>query len=88
MSIITPGKVGLSSSPTIYLSLTASVRAQVTLGVLEQAKALNVPALWLQPGAEDENVVRYINENGLAEKVIYGGPCILVEGDDIIRSLL
>ena len=61
---------------------------QVTLGVLEQAKTLNVPALWLQPGAEDESVVNYIKENGLESKVIYGGPCILVEGDGIIKSLL
>lgn len=61
---------------------------QITLGILEQAKALNVPALWLQPGAEDEAVITYIKENGLADKVIYGGPCILVEGDGIIRSLL
>lgn len=61
---------------------------QVTLGILEQAKALNIPALWLQPGAEDAAVVSYIKENGLEDKVIYGGPCILVEGDGILRSLL
>ncbi|OSD07035.1 NAD-P-binding protein [Trametes coccinea BRFM310] len=59
----------------------------VTLGILEQAKALGVPALWLQPGAEDEAVVSYIKENGLEDKTIYGGPCILVEGDGILRSL-
>ena len=47
-----------------------------------------VPALWLQPGAEDGAVVSYIKENGLEDKVIYGGPCILVEGDGILRSLL
>ncbi|KAL7281501.1 hypothetical protein ACG7TL_004816 [Trametes sanguinea] len=51
----------------------------VTLGILEQAKALGVPALWLQPGAEDEAVVSYIKENGLEDKTIYEGPCILVE---------
>ncbi|KAI0779669.1 NAD-P-binding protein [Fomes fomentarius] len=61
---------------------------KVTLGVLEQAKDLNVPALWLQPGAEDEAVISYVKENGLEDRVIYGGPCILVEGDGIIRSLL
>ena len=61
---------------------------QITLGILEKAKELNVPALWLQPGAEDDAVVSYIKENGLEDKVIYGGPCILVEGDGIIRSLL
>ena len=61
---------------------------QITLGILEKAKELNVPAMWLQPGAEDDAVVSYIKENGLEDKVIYGGPCILVEGDGIIRSLL
>ena len=61
---------------------------QVTLGVLEQAKASGVPALWIQPGAEDAAVIKYIEENGLQDKVIYGGPCILVEGDNIIQSLL
>ena len=61
---------------------------QITLGILEKAKELNVPALWLQPGAEDDAVVSYIKENGLEDKVIYGGPCILVEGDGILRSLL
>ncbi|KAI0335068.1 NAD(P)-binding protein [Cubamyces sp. BRFM 1775] len=61
---------------------------KVTLSVLEQAKTIGTPALWLQPGAEDEAVVSYIKENGLEDKVIYGGPCILVEGDGILRSLL
>ena len=60
----------------------------MTLGILEKAKELAVPALWLQPGAEDSAVIEYIKENGLADRVIYGGPCILVEGDDIKRSLL
>ncbi|EKM54815.1 uncharacterized protein PHACADRAFT_258933 [Phanerochaete carnosa HHB-10118-sp] len=67
-------------------SVSIITPAKVTLGVLEQAKALSIPALWLQPGAEDEAVVKYIKEN-LADRVIYGGPCILVEGDSIIRSL-
>lgn len=62
-------------------------RPQVTLGILQAAKELNVPALWLQPGAEDEAVRDYIKEAGLEDRVILGGPCILVEGDGIIRSL-
>ncbi|TFK74292.1 NAD-P-binding protein [Pluteus cervinus] len=61
---------------------------KVTLGILEQAKEVGIPALWLQPGAEDESVVEYINKNGLADRVIYGGPCLLVRGDDVVRSLL
>lgn len=60
---------------------------KVTLGILQQAKDLDVPAIWLQPGAEDEAVVKYIKENGLADRVVYGGPCILVQGDDIRNQL-
>ncbi|PIL36041.1 hypothetical protein GSI_01701 [Ganoderma sinense ZZ0214-1] len=69
-------------------SISIITPAKITLGVLEQAKALDIPALWIQPGAEDEAVVTYIKENGLENKVIYGGPCILVEGDGILKSLL
>lgn len=85
ISVITPPKV---CSFLYFPENTIVTHYQVTLGILEQAKALNVPALWLQPGAEDEAVVSYIKENGLEKKVIYGGPCILVEGDGILKSLL
>lgn len=60
----------------------------MTLTILDQAKLLSVPALWLQPGAEDEAVIKYIKEQGLSDRVIYGGSCILVEGDGIKKSLL
>ncbi|KAI0665976.1 NAD-P-binding protein [Trametes maxima] len=79
--------VGELSAPA-ETSISIITPPKVTLGVLEQAKALGVPALWLQPGAEDEAVIAYVKENGLEDKVIYGGPCILVEGDGIIQSLL
>ncbi|KAG6891490.1 hypothetical protein C0992_005628 [Termitomyces sp. T32_za158] len=46
-----------------------------------KAKELNVPSYWIQPGAEDEAVLQYIEESGLTDRVIYGGPCILVLGD-------
>ena len=86
ISVITPAKV----CAFLYLceKHEKQRRYQITLGILEQAKALDVPALWIQPGAEDEAVVNYIKENGLESKVIYGGPCILVEGDGILKSLL
>ena len=60
----------------------------MTLGILQAAKDLDVPALWLQPGAEDDAVVDYIKESGLTDRVISGGPCILVQGDHILKSLL
>lgn len=71
----------------IHIS-TKSLRIwrQVTLSILEKAKELSVPTLWLQPGAEDETVIEYIKANDLSDRVIYGGPCILVIGDDIAKS--
>lgn len=51
-------------------------------------KALNIPAVWIQPGAEDAAVIQYIEENGLSDKVVLGGPCVLVDGDAVTRSLL
>jgi len=68
-------------------SISIITPPKVTLGILEQAKDLSIPFLWLQPGAEDQSVTEYIKNNGLSDRVIYGGPCILVEGDGI-RSLL
>jgi len=85
VSIITNAKVSLSP-PLPHTSLQP--RGQVTLGLLQQAMQLNIPALWLQPGAEDDAVKSYIHANGLEDKVLYGGPCILVEGDGIRQKSL
>lgn len=68
-------------------SISIITPPNVTLGILKAAKDLGVPALWLQPGAEDPEVVKYIKESGLADRVVYGGPCVLRDGDGI-RSLL
>ncbi|KAJ7063443.1 CoA-binding protein [Mycena amicta] len=59
----------------------------VTLTLLQSALTLGVPALWLQPGAADDTVVEWIKANGMEDRVIFGGPCILVEGDGV-RALL
>ena len=64
------------------------ISPSITLNLLKEAKELGVPALWLQPGAENDEVKSYIAEAGLTDKVILGGPCVLVEGEGIIRSLL
>ena len=70
-----------------YVSDLVVPTIQVTLGILESAKQLGIRALWLQPGAEDESVIKYVRESGLEDKVILGGPCILVEGDGIMQGL-
>ncbi|KAF8199987.1 NAD-P-binding protein [Mycena galopus ATCC 62051] len=73
-------------SPT-QTSISIITPPKVTLGLLQAAMPLGVPAVWIQPGAADEGVAAWVKENGMEHRVIYGGPCILVEGDGI-RSLL
>ncbi|KNZ74858.1 hypothetical protein J132_05856 [Termitomyces sp. J132] len=75
----------LSSPSTTALSIITP--PQITLLVLEKAKELNVPSYWIQAGAEDETVLKYIEENGLSDRVVCGGPCILVLGDGIRSHL-
>jgi hypothetical protein len=48
------------------------VDIQVTLEVLKLAKSLNVYALWLQPGAEDDAVVEFIESDAqLKARCVY-----------------
>ncbi|KAG6920159.1 hypothetical protein DXG01_004925 [Tephrocybe rancida] len=75
----------LSSPSTTALSIITPPR--ITLAVLKKAKELNVPSYWIQPGAEDDAVLKYVEENGLTDRVIHGGPCILVLGDGIRSQL-
>ncbi|KAJ7028493.1 NAD-P-binding protein [Mycena alexandri] len=85
---------GIATIPTVAelrapskTSISIITPPKVTLSILEAALALGVPAVWIQPGAADESVVDWVNKNGMEGRVIYGGPCILVEGDGI-RSML
>ncbi|TFK44301.1 CoA-binding protein [Crucibulum laeve] len=84
--IATLNNISLLAAPK-ETAISIITPPKVTLSILQQAKDLSVPSLWLQPGAEDAAVVEYVKEN-LADRVIYGGPCILVEGDSILRSNL
>lgn len=90
VSIITPPSVcSYSLDPYHATRVVASdLSGQVTLAALRKAEDLGIPAVWIQPGASDEAVERYISENRLADKVIHGGPCILVHGDKLLSSRL
>jgi predicted CoA-binding protein len=39
-------------------------------------------AVWLQPGAESDEIEAFIKEHGLADKIVLGGPCVLLHGDE------
>lgn len=83
--MVTPAKA--SENNDIYKCSSRTLYPQVTLNVLKEAKELGVPALWIQPGAEGPEIADYIKENGLENRVVYGGPCLLVQGDGIRQKL-
>ncbi|KAH6914417.1 CoA binding domain-containing protein [Coprinopsis sp. MPI-PUGE-AT-0042] len=91
-----PKEAELESIPTLKsiselkapkeTSISVVTPPKVTLAVLQEAKEHGVPAIWIQPGAHDDAVVEYVKGN-LSDRVIYDGPCVLVEGDDIRAHL-
>ncbi|KAG8701704.1 hypothetical protein FRC08_003940 [Ceratobasidium sp. 394] len=68
-------------------SVSIITNPKVSLAILKEGKELGVPAFWLQPGAEDDEVRKYVGEEKLQDRVVLGGPCVLVSGDGI-RSRL
>ncbi|KAJ7485577.1 CoA binding domain-containing protein, partial [Mycena latifolia] len=55
-----------------HTSVSIVVPPEVTLEILQQAKALGVFALWLQPGAEDDAVVEFIEADAqLEQRCVY-----------------
>lgn len=44
-------------------------------------------AVWFQPGADDGNIAKFVKEKGIQDRVVMGGPCILVSGDGIRQEM-
>lgn len=56
------------------------VPPNVTLKILKELKELKeIPIIWLQPGAESEEVIRFAKENNLP---LIHNKCIMVETGD------
>ncbi|KAI1330900.1 CoA binding domain-containing protein [Xylariaceae sp. FL0255] len=71
-------------------SLSVITAPPITLNVLKEAKRVGIPAVWLQPGTFDEEVMKYANgeNDGYTGHVIAGeggaggeGWCVLVDGE-------
>lgn len=61
-------------------SVSIITPAKVTIGVLQEAEKLNVPAVWVQPGAFDDTCNDFFRQSSSME-CIAGGRCILIEGE-------
>ncbi len=73
---------GLTAYPTLA-ALPEPARAAsiitppaVTESIVEQAAALGVRHLWMQPGAESPRAIELAEDAGI--ELIAGGPCLLV----------
>lgn len=74
-----PNKTAISIVTPPAVSL-----ATARLALLE----LDVPAIWLQPGAEDPAFVSWARSLSpeLQDRIIYGGPCVLRDADALLAS--
>jgi len=76
----------LSSQP--IAALVEWVLDKITIDLLKQVKDLSIPAVWCQPGTTDIACVQYINDNGMADRVLFEGECILRDGDGVLQAML
>lgn len=63
----------------------------MSLKVLEEARGVDISAVWLQPGAFDDSVVNYARQNFRAVLAGPGGRgsqgwCVLVDGEDALQE--
>lgn len=87
VSIITPAKV--SRVPRCFAALVEQLMFdKITIVLLQQVKDLSIPAVWCQPGATDVACVQYIKENGMSDRVLFEGECILRDGDGVLQAML
>jgi predicted CoA-binding protein len=71
-----PAYPRLADVPETPQALSIVTPHPVTERLVEEAAAIGVQHVWMQPGAESEPAVRRAEELGL--NVISGGPCLLV----------
>ncbi|KAL7932714.1 CoA binding domain-containing protein [Trichoderma chlorosporum] len=65
----------------------------ITINVLKEAKSVGIPAVWLQPGTFDKDVLDFALADGAFEAVVYGeggrgseGWCVLVDGGKALQD--
>ncbi|KAG1725271.1 CoA binding domain-containing protein [Suillus paluster] len=69
-------------------SVSIITSAKITIDLLKQIKELSIPAVWCQPGATDVACVQYIKDNGMSDRVLFEGECILRDGDGVLQAML
>lgn len=81
-----PSPTALSDPPASSYSLSVITPPAVTKQLLREAKEAGVPAVWLQPGSFNDEVLEYARANFKAAIAGDGGRggegwCVLVDGE-------
>ncbi|KAF2125098.1 NAD(P)-binding protein [Dothidotthia symphoricarpi CBS 119687] len=79
-----PSPSALSDPPASSYSLSVITPPAVTKKLLQEAKEAGVPAVWLQPGSFDRDVLEYARANFKAA-IAGDGACVLVDGEEGLR---
>ncbi|KAF2489332.1 NAD(P)-binding protein [Lophium mytilinum] len=85
----TPSPAGLSDASQTSLSVITPPK--VTAALLKEAKEAGIPAVWLQPGTFDDEVLAYARANFEAAIAGDGGRggegwCVLVDGEEGLKK--
>jgi hypothetical protein len=85
-----PSPSALQDPPASSYSLSVITPPAVTKQLLREAKEAGIPAVWLQPGSFDKEVLEYAQANFKAAIGGNGGGggegwCVLVDGEDGLR---
>jgi len=74
-------------------SISIVTPPSTTLNVLQEARDLGIPAVWMQPGSFDGEVLQFAREEGAFKAVVAGdggcgdeGWCVLVDGERAVRA--
>ncbi|KAI8365184.1 CoA-binding protein [Radiomyces spectabilis] len=81
-SLATVASIKELPNPT-ETALSVITPPKITLQVLKDAEELGIQNVWIQPGAEDGEVMKFAKTSSM--NLIMGGPCILVQGPDLVR---
>lgn len=103
---VTPSRSSITVSSTDYptvpspsalpfpreTSLSIITAPPVTLKLLREAKEAGIPAVWLQPGTFDDEVLEFAKKEFTAGVGGEGGDggegwCVLVDGDEALRKV-
>ncbi|RYN38202.1 hypothetical protein AA0119_g335 [Alternaria tenuissima] len=86
-----PSPLALQDPPASDYSLSVITPPAVTRQLLKEAKEAGIPAVWLQPGSFDAEVLEYAQANFKAAIGGNGGRggegwCVLVDGEEGLRA--